>query len=200
MKKTALFSFLFLMSFSFVFSQEKQDSLRLKTNPIFFTGIHLGYVTGELKGLHASFDINYQFKNNLVTFKYATITELKTGIFLFIPFAEIISATEQFSLLFGKRYVVDGFSYHFSGGVSYNSTHDRQIDKTYNYFGFPIEIGTHWFHSKKKRFRILYGLIPIGKPTEFGRSFGIKLHVNIAKKSYIGLGLNFGLGWHKKYK
>ena len=43
MKKTILFSFLFLMSFSFVFSQEKQDSLRVKTNPMFFTGMNLGY-------------------------------------------------------------------------------------------------------------------------------------------------------------
>jgi hypothetical protein len=188
------------MSFSFVFSQEKQDSLRLKTNPIFFTGMNLGYVTGGLKGLYVSFDINYQLKNNLVTFKYTTITELKTGVFFFLPFVEINSATEQYSLLFGKRYVVDGFSYHFSGGISYNSTHDRKIDKRYNYFGFPIEIGTHWFHSKKKRFRVLYGLIPVGKPTGFGRSFGIKLHANIAKKSYVGLGLNFGLGWYKKYK
>jgi hypothetical protein len=200
MKKIILFSFLFLMSFSFVFSQEKQDSLRVKTNPIFFTGINLGLITGGLKGLHASFDINYQSKNSLITFKYATITDLKIGILFFVPFPEINSATEQFSLLFGKRYVVDGFSYHFSGGLSYNSTRDRKIDKRYNYFGFPIEIGTHWFHSKKKRFRVMYGLIPVGKPTGFGRSFGIKLHANIAKKSYVGLGLNLNLGWHKKYK
>jgi hypothetical protein len=180
MKKTLLFSFLFLMSFSFVFSQEKQDSLRVKINPIFFTGINLGYVTVGLKGYHASFDINYQLKNNLVTFKYATITDLKIGVLLFVPFPKINSATEQFSLLFGKRYVLDGFSYHFSGGISYNSSHDRKTDKRYHYFGFPIEIGTHWFHSKKKRFRIFYGLIPVGKPTEFGSSFGIKLHANIA--------------------
>jgi hypothetical protein len=188
------------MSFSFIFSQEKQDSLRGKTNPIFFTGMNLGYITGGLKGLHASFDINYQSKNNLITFKYATITDLKIGILFFVPFPEINSVTEQFSLLFGKRYVVDGFSYHFSGGISYNNSHDRKIDKRHKYFGFPIEIGTHWFHSKKKRFRVLYGLIPVGKPTGFGRSFGIKLHANIAKKSYVGLGLNFGLGWYKKYK
>ena len=82
------------MSFSFVFSQEKQDSLRVKTNPIFFTGMNLGYVTGGLKGLHASFDINYQLKNNLVTFKYATITDLKIGILFFVPIMKINSATE----------------------------------------------------------------------------------------------------------
>jgi hypothetical protein len=200
MKKTILFSFIFLMSFSLVISQEKQDSLRVKTIPIFFTGMNLGYITGELKGLHVSFDINYQSKNSLFTFKYATIGDIRAGIFFLTPFRKTNSATEEFSLLYGKRYVVDGFSYHFSGGISYNSTHDRKIDKRYNYFGFPIEIGAHLFQPKKKRLSILYGLIPFGKPTGFGRSFGIKLHANIAKKCYVGLGLNFGLGWHKKHK
>ena len=188
------------MSFSFIISQEKQDSLRVDTNHIFFTGINLGYVTGGLKGLNVSFDINYQLKNNLVTFKFATIMDTKIGILLILPFVKVNSLTDQFSFSYGKRYVIAGFSYHFSGGISYNSTNNRRIDKRYNYYGFPIEIGTNWFYSKKKRFRVLYGLIPLGKPTGFGRSLGFKLYANIAKKSYVGLGLNFGLGWHKKYK
>ena len=196
MKKTILFRCIFLMSFSFVISQEKQDSVSVHTNPIFFTGVNLGYTNGELRGINTSFDVNYQSKNNLITFKYAIIAEIKE----FLLFPIIITETEQYSLLYGKRYLIDGFSYHFSGGISYNSTNDRRINETYNYFGFPIEIGVNWFHSEKKRFRILYGLIPIGKPTGFGRSIGLKFYANIAKKSYVGLGLNLGLGWHKKYK
>ena len=57
-----------------------------------------------------------------------------------------------------------------------------------------------FFKSKKERFRIFYGLIPVGEPISFGKSFGFKLSANIAKKSYIGLGLTFALGWHKIYE
>ena len=200
MNKIILFSLLFLLNFSFVIAQEKQDSLRVQTYPILFTGMNLGYVSGGLKGLNASFDVNYQIKDNLFTFKYATIMEPDVGVLFFIPFVKINVVIDQFSFLYGKRFVVNNFSYHFSAGISYSNAINKRIDEKYNYFGFPIEIGTNWFHSKKRRFRILYGLIPIGKPTGFGRSVGFKLHANIAKESYVGLGLNFGIGWHKKYK
>jgi hypothetical protein len=42
------------MRFSFVFSQEKKESLRVKTNFIFITGMNLEYVTDGLKGYHAN--------------------------------------------------------------------------------------------------------------------------------------------------
>jgi hypothetical protein len=198
--KIILCCFLLIMNFSFVASQEKQDSLRVKTNSILFAGINLGYANGGLKGIHVSFDINYQFKSSLFTLKYAAITGIKAGIFFLTPFRQLNSSTEEVSLLYGKRYVVNGFSYHFSGGISYANTKGAIFDKTYNYFGFPIEIGANWFQSKKKRLSILYGLIPFGKPMGLGNSFGFKLHANIARKSYIGISCNFGLGWHKKYK
>jgi hypothetical protein len=57
-----------------------------------------------------------------------------------------------------------------------------------------------FFKTKKERFRIFYGLIPVGEPTSFGRAFGFRLYANIAKNSYVGLGLTFGLGWHKIYE
>ncbi|MEE9406463.1 MAG: hypothetical protein V3V28_00170 [Polaribacter sp.] len=196
--KNKLFLILFLLTFSLVISQGKKDSI--KSNPILYIGMNLGFVNGNFKGGIASFDLNYQQKNNLFTFKYSSILDFKKlKFFIVFPIANTISETEQFSLLYGKRYVEDGFSYHFSGGISYNTTDDRIINKRFSYFGFPVEIGVNWFKSKKKKFRILYGLIPIGKPTGFGRSIGLKLHANIAKKAYVGLGLNFGIGWHKKY-
>lgn len=106
--------------------------------------------------------------------------------------------------MYGKRYIEDGFSYHFSGGISYNSLRDKDdnLNKntTVNYVGFPLEVGLSWFKSRRQRFRILYGLIPVGKPTGFGRSFGIKMYANFTKRTYFGIGLNFGLGYHKKYE
>jgi len=60
-------------------------------------------------------------------------------------------------------------------------------------------VNVKWFKKEKKRFRAYYGLIPIGKPTSFGRSFGFKLYGNIGKLSYVGIGINYGFGWHKRY-
>lgn len=193
-------TFLFILIFATINAQEKRDSLKVKKNPILYTSSSLGYVAGSLKGFNASFDLNYQSNKDLFTFKYGIILDIQDiGIVFYLPYLEINTATEQFSLLYGKRYIKGGFSYHFSGGISYNITDDLTIDKKYNYFGFPLEIGVYLFKSKKSRFRILSGLIPVGNPTGLGRSFGFKLHANIAKKSYIGFGLNYGFGWHKKY-
>ena len=169
-----LCSFLYMMNFSFVALQEKQDSSRVNTNPILFAGRNLGDANGGLKGIHVGFDINYQSKKSLFTFKYASITGIKADVFFLTPFRKINSATEEFSLLYGKRYAGDGSPYHFSGSLSCNTTNDRIIDKTNNYFGFPIEISTHWFQSKKRRISTLSGLIPFVKLIGLGRSFGFK--------------------------
>ena len=169
-----LCNFLCMMNFSFVALQEKQDSLRVKTNPILFAGMNLEDANGGINGIHVSFDINYQSKKSLFTFKDASITGIKADVFFLTPFRKINSATEEFSLLYVKRYAVDGSPYHFSGSLSYNTTNDRIIDTIDNYFGFPIEISTHWFQSKKRRLSTLSGLIPFGKPIGLGRSFGFK--------------------------
>ncbi|APZ45856.1 hypothetical protein BW723_05905 [Polaribacter reichenbachii] len=191
-----------LMIFSSINSQEKQDSLKVKQNPIVFGDFLLGYTNGSIKGLGVGFDINYQNKNNLYTFRAIHSINIKeVDFFIFIPVSSTYSVINEYSLLYGKRYVNDDFSYHFSGGLSYAS-HENTIENSrtsVDYVGFPMEVGVSWFKSKKKKFRVFYGLIPIGKPTGFGRSIGLKLYANIAKKSYVGLGLSFGLGWHKIY-
>ncbi|QTD39228.1 hypothetical protein JL193_08330 [Polaribacter batillariae] len=191
---------LFLMIFSSVNAQENLDYLNTKNNPIIYMGMNLGFTSGELGEFNASFDLNYQHKNNLFTFKYSTILDVENIRSLyFVPIPNLKLETKEYSLLYGKRYIKDKFSYHFSGGISYSSTNDKNLNETFNYIGFPLEIGVNWFKPKKKKFSVLFGLIPVGKPTGFGRSFGVKLYANIAKKSYVGLGLNFSLGWHKKY-
>jgi hypothetical protein len=101
-------------------------------------------------------------------------------------------------LLFGKRYLVDDSSYYFL--AEFLTILQMIASSIKHTITFSIEIGAHWFHSKKKRFHLLYGLIPFGKSIGLGRSFGLKLHANIARKSDVGMSCNFGLGWHKKYK
>ncbi len=54
------------------------------------------------------------------------------------------------------------------------------------------------FKGKKRQYR-LYKIIPVGRKTSFGRNVGFKIIGNISKNSFIGVGINCGLGIHKKY-
>ncbi|WP_435801243.1 hypothetical protein [Polaribacter sp.] len=202
MKKIILFGFLFLMIFTTIIAQEKQDSLVVKENPIIFGDILLGYANTGKSAVTVGLNINYQSKNDLFTFRTSETTSIdKIEWFLFVPIFKVTNTTTEYAALYGKRYIEDGTAYHFSGGISYNINEDvnGNLKTRDTFIGFPIEAGISWFKSEKKRFRVFSGLIPVGKPTSFGRSIGIKLYGNIAKRSYVGLGLTFGLGWHKTY-
>ena len=193
---------IFLVIISSIKAQENLDSLNTKPNPIIFGDFSLGYSNGFVKGFTVGGSVNYQKKNNLFTFRTLQVINIKKiDFFLIFPYNIESETMTEYSLLYGKRYIEEGFSYHFSGGISF-ATYDKNFENdnlALNYFGFPVEVGVSWFKNKKRRFRVLYGLIPVGKPTSFGRSIGFKLHANIAKRSYVGLGLTFGLGWHKIY-
>jgi len=191
------------MTFLSTDGQEKRDSINLKENPIVFGDFLVGYSNTGKTAITVGGNINYQSKNNLYTFRTSQTTSIdKIEWFFFIPISVVSNTTTEYAALYGKRYIEDGISYHFSGGISYNINEDINGDiKTRETFaGFPLEIGISFFKPNKERFRVFYGLIPVGKPTSFGRSFGFKLYANIAKRSYVGLGLTFGLGWHKIYE
>lgn len=204
MQKSSFIFVLFLISFLSTKSQEKQDSILKKPNPIVFGNLSLGYGNGSLRGLMGGVSLNYQTKNNLFTFRHLEIIKYDNiDFFIIIPINIESRNIREYSILYGKRYIEEGTSYHFSGGFSYNSYQQRKendIIASEHFVGFPIEAGISWFKDKKERFRILYGLIPVGKPTGFGRSIGLKLHANIASRTYVGIGLTFGVGWHKAYK
>jgi hypothetical protein len=190
------------MIFTTIIAQEKQDSLVVKENPIIFGDILLGYANTGKSAVTVGLNINYQSKNDLFTFRTSETTSIdKIEWFLFVPIFKVTNTTTEYAALYGKRYIEDGTAYHFSGGISYNINEDvnGNLKTRDTFIGFPLEAGISWFKSEKKRFRVFSGLIPVGKPTSFGRSIGIKLYGNIAKRSYVGLGLTFGLGWHKIY-
>ncbi|MDG1398843.1 MAG: hypothetical protein P8P88_10720, partial [Polaribacter sp.] len=194
--------------FTLIKAQEKQDTLKVKQNSIFFADFLLGYSNGYVKGLGVSGALQYQNKNSLYSFRaLATLDDRDIEYRIIVPISGIRKTLEEYAFLYGKRFIKDDFSYHFSGGISYNVYQekartfifDEALILKESYVGFPLEIGLTWFKNKKERFGVFYGLIPVGKSTGFGRSFGLKLYANIAKKSYVGLGLSFGLGWHKIY-
>jgi hypothetical protein len=190
------------MIFTRISAQEKQDSLVVKESPIVFGDILIGYSNTGKTALTVGVNINYQSKNDLFTFRtLQTISIDKIEWFYMFPVSVVSNRTTEYAALYGKRYIEEGTAYHFSGGISYNINKDINGDfKTRETFiGFPLEAGISWFKSEKKRFRFFYGLIPVGKPTSFGRSIGFKIYGNIAKRSYVGVGVTFGLGWHKIY-
>jgi len=180
-----------------------------KTNPIIFIEGMFGGGGGEFSGFVLAATANYQTGKNLFTARVAehratNYTEFALGMAGLPIFTPRMRNTE-YALLYGRRYTKNSVSYSFAGGFSHSmlDTKFRDDDgvariRTESYQGFGYEFNIKWFKADKERYR-LYMLIPVGKPTAFGRSFGIKLMGNISEHSYFGLGLTYGLGWHKYY-
>ncbi|MDP5106991.1 MAG: hypothetical protein NWQ31_12570 [Polaribacter sp.] len=196
--------FLCLIFFSSIVGQEKIDSISVKTNQVVFANFSVIFSQNTPSLASIGFDLNYQYKNNLFTFRLIENYEIERArdfILLIFPTDLITNNLSEYALLYGKRYIEEDFAYHFSAGFSYNEfTRDDNGDVTTKTFvGLPLQIGVNWFKAKKEKFRIL-DAIPVGKPTGFGRAIGLNLIATISKKSYVGLGLSFGLGWHKIYE
>lgn len=201
MKESIIFLFcLFSLS---VYSQEISNS----KEPIIFGELLLGGA-GEVKGEGGflyGVTLNYQHENDLFSIRLLEFLQLEWDWeFFLIPIVKEKISQKEIALLYGKRWIYDNYSLSASGGVSWNNYSDnlmnngnKRVDT--NYLGFPLELNFKLFKSRKERYRIIYGMIPIGKPTSFGRSFGFKLVGNISKNSFIGFGVTIGLGIHKKY-
>ncbi len=206
MKKTIIILITF---FSLnIYSQEKTKN----NEPIIFGEIIFGGAR-EIKGKGGFLlggELNYQFKSNLFSIRYIEHIQLELDALFLSPFTPIPIIKEkidhkEIGLLYGKRWIYNGSSLSISGGLSLNNYSNKITDENNeriniknNYIGFPFEVNFKWFKTKKKRYRI-YGIIPVGKPTSFGRNFGFKLVGNISKNSFVGLGIVYGFGIHKKY-
>jgi hypothetical protein len=184
-------------------SAKSQDTT--KQNPVVFAELLIGHAYGAGGGFSLGAATNFQTGKNLFTFRYVGTLKLKAGLVLFIiPFFEESRSGEEFALLYGRRFIKEGTSSSFSLGVSYNLRSETFLNATQpdikeSYVGVPFEANIKFFKAQKKRYRIIYGLIPVGKPTGFGRSIGLKFFGAVSKNSFAGLGLTSGLGFHKKY-
>lgn len=197
MKKITLFFVLFLNIIC-----NAQET----TKPIVFAEMIIGYSNGSSKGLTGGANLNYQIKNNLLTYRFIEVSETRSeGNVLGFPILVNVEVVKENALLVGKRIIDGNTSYSYSAGIAYvnrkflidSSTDVLKYDSTQS-IGFPFELNIKWFNSKKERYRI-YELIPVGKPTGFANSIGFKLYGDISKTSFFGLGLTVGLGWHKNY-
>jgi hypothetical protein len=198
MKKSFVITTFILLLMTNCWSQEK-------TNPILFTEYYFGPAFGSSEGFSNGVNLNYQTKSNLFTLRYTNVVELKAEFIIIFPIFETIEQTDEFALLYGKRKIYGNHSFSYSAGVSYVKHKEfvSEENDVRNYdiqdgVGLPFEMNIKWFNAKKERYRI-YFLIPVGQPTSFSRSIGFKLYGNISKSSFIGLGINYGFGWHKNY-
>ena len=198
MKSQSLFATLILLLFLKSWSQEK-------TNPILFTEVYFGPAFGSSEGFASGINLNYQTKDNVFTLRHTNVIELKSEFFFLFPIFKTIEETDEFALLYGRRKIYGNHSFSYSAGVAYvkhkeliSEVNDVLLYDTQQGIGFPFEVNIKWFNAKKERYRI-YFLIPVGQPTSFSRSIGFKLFGNISKTSFVGLGINYGFGWHKNY-
>ncbi|MES2410689.1 MAG: hypothetical protein V4535_04520 [Bacteroidota bacterium] len=191
-----------------------QDSLKVKTksNPIIFYEAYIGFGGASTSGWILGGTINYQFlKRDLLTARVSSFLGYENNIALLAPTIgfPVFNEKEQitdYGILYGKRWISSGFSCSVSGGVSYNvwkhfePAGDSHYKVEEHSFGFPFEVSLKFFKNQKRRFRVYYGLIPIGRQkVGFGRSIGFKFVGNISKTTYTGFAISYGFGWHKKY-
>lgn len=205
MIKKIAFCTLFVFTFLKGFSQN--DSIK-KTNPIIYGEFSIGPASINAEGSKQSaiglgLSLNYQAQGSLYTLRYNEIANFTHEVVVIFPIISKNSSVREFGLLYGRRWLFSGSSISLSGGVSINSYENRlnstQTFEKSNHFGVPLEVNIRFFKKRKKRFRVLYGLVPIGEPTAFGRSFGLKFSGNFSKRGFFLFGLTFGLGAHKYY-
>lgn len=189
-----------------------QDTVKtnivVKTNPIVFGEIGLGFALAGISGPQITFGFNYQIKHSLLTARYTGIADLKLSVLApIIPFPILIQQghADEYAILYGLRSIKEGRSLSLSLGVSenvriakYTGFSNQQYINKSSYVGFPFELNVKWFKRKKERYKVYY-IFPVGKPTGFGRSFGLKLSGNFSKYSYLAFGIVGGLGYHKHY-
>jgi hypothetical protein len=173
-----------------------------KPNPVLYYEGLLGHSWGESGGFSGGAQLNYQTNKNLLTLRYNGTIKMRWESF-FKP--EPVRELEEFSFLYGFRYINGGISFSPSVGLSYNvfsrylkDENLQEYTEITRYLGVPYEINVKFFKGKKKPYHI-YSVIPVGPPTAFGRSIGFKIFGNFSKTRYGGFGLTFGYGLHKVY-
>lgn len=210
MRNSILFFLLLFFTKSYCNNLITNDSIK-RENPILFAEFVIGFSNGDIKGLTGLGSLNYQLKSNLFTFRTLEIIDnKKVGSFLFFPILVMEDRVNEYSFLYGRRFIYDNSSISYSLGFAYINREylvdDLNTVSNYNdlnytkqsFVGLPFEFNIKWFNSNKERYRI-YGLIPVGRPISFANSIGFKFYGTVAKKSYFGIGVSFGLGWHKLY-
>lgn len=158
-------------------------------------------------GLAFGTNLNYQTGLHLFTARYLTHRNFYNKLIAGHADNEnlnVRSHQDEWALLYGPRVNFERISVSVSAGISQSivSIVSSEVQANLNYhnryIGIPYELNIKFFKKNRSRYR-LYGLAPIGKPTSFGRSIGMKFFGNFSGEQYIGLGFTLGFGKHKFY-
>ena len=179
--------------------QHQQDSIFDKMLPEqHHPGIYFDFGFGGafigIHGFEGSYSLNYENKNSLFTFRgLGTIayTDTYTEItpFNYFPGFKTENSLGEYALMYGWRFINNkhnGLS--FSLGISsdrrtfYYYYPKAPTEKTNEYYaGLPFEANYNWFMSR------------------FGVGGGFKVMGNISQHSFIGLGIDLSVGFHKTH-
>lgn len=161
-------------------------------------GIYLDFGFGAaflgIHGLEGHYSLNYETKSNLFTFRglgTVTLTDQYTALspFTYLPDYKTSNSLGEYALMYGRRFINDK---HKALSVSLGISSDRRTFYYYYpqtptvktnayYAGLPFEANYNWFTGR------------------FGVGFGVKLMGDISKYSFLGLGIDMSLGFHKSH-
>lgn len=198
-------SILFVMIFSILVTKIQAQE---KTNPIIYLDGTMGFAGGKSSGFLFGGSLNYQKKNNLFTLRTTQFSDSKLAYvspFLPIPYLDTKEIITEYGILVGKRYIHNNKAWSFSVGLATVKREIKKVDENDTYYfdsahalGFPFQVDINWFKRNKEPYRI-YGVIPVTKNTALGNSIGFKFIGNVSKTTFVGLGVSFGIGYHKEY-
>ncbi|WP_428330399.1 hypothetical protein [Mucilaginibacter sp.] len=191
-----------------------QDTLKktkpITTNPIIYAETSIGAGLAGVQGFQFGLGLNYQLNKGLFTLRYIRLQDLSITVLplapvVFLPGIRNNGSLDEYALMYGLRLINGGHSFSFSAGIStnnriinYKDDHNQSHSTESRYAGIPFEANFLLFKPTRQRIRI-YDIIPVGKPTAFGGSIGLKLAGNVSQRSYLAMGLVFGMGYHKHY-
>ena len=176
---------------------QQRDSIRWASqkpeshHPALYVDFGFGGAVG-VNGLQGNYSLNYQYDRSLFTVRGVGIETFRTKSSEVTPvnyflFPEASGSLTQYAFLYGWRFT-SRFNQAFSvsAGISTNDRFfyyqgSQRVHIEDHYAGVPFEANYQWFTRR------------------FGVSFGLKLSGDISQHSFVGFGVDMGLGFHKSH-
>ena len=193
--KLVIASFLFLLP-------EIVDCQTKNREVVILADLFGGYAFGSTGGFSGGWALNVQVDRHLFTVRGVANVKFHSASdelspFTLLPAIGQRSNMQETSLLYGWRFIPDTKGYSFSLGPSWNSyTRNfknevgEQYSRTGKYTGMAFDASIKWFKERKRQQWWL--------PTKTAASIGFRLFGNVSQYSYVGIGVEIGLGYRKK--
>ncbi|RZJ55965.1 MAG: hypothetical protein EOO44_01280 [Flavobacterium sp.] len=198
MKKLLKFLFVLLVSNS-MFGQQNDTETNEKSNPIIYVDFFGGFSAMKHVGFSGGAELNYQSGKSLFSLRFVNATGYTRmdNLLIVVPYYYKSEENNEYSFLYGRRWLKENHSYSISTGISYNNFErafrdpdENRFEYNSNFCGVPFEANYKWYYKKRRSNLVYNALIP---------SVGLKIFGNIGKYSYFGAGVSVGFGLSKYY-